>query len=422
MFNFVKKYVIIYAIVLFLFISSVVIVSFIPSTLLKQNISQSIKTLKIEGTYPSFGLPFRQIVLDNFTDALILNTAYSVDATQPITSAFTNNRFMEVDNAINQIDNLEKGYLKKPGIQVRYERYWHGYLIFVRPLLTVFSYSGIRIILTFFLYTGFVWLMFLAKKKLGIKTTIAIFFGLLSIDFFYLGQSLQFSSIFLVAIFSSIYYLYNHKKTNALLLFFIVGGLTSFFDLLTAPIITLGLLLIISTKLEKKTNIFLKCFSWSIGYLLLWFSKWVIVQMYFASNAIETAVNTVLARTISRVDTQFSHITTLKLNIFQLIGYNKYNKILVVVFVIILLVLLLRYFSFKKQKIQKIIPWIVIGCIPYAWYLVAANHSYLHVWYTYRNQMVSVMCFFLIYFEIINWEKIRKDVLKLASQFTTKDH
>src|SRR3990167_10964141 len=149
MFDHLKKFVITYAILLSLFISSIVVISYIPSKLLKHNIGESIKTLKMEGTYPSFGLLFRQIVLDNFTDSIILNTAYSVDETQPIMSAFTNNRFMETDNAINQIDNLESNYLNKPGIQVRYERYWHGYLVFVRPLLTIFSYSSVRYLLTF---------------------------------------------------------------------------------------------------------------------------------------------------------------------------------------------------------------------------------------------------------------------------------
>ena len=174
----------------------------------------------MEGTYPSFGLLFRQIVLDNFTDSIILNTAYSVDETQPIMSAFTNNRFMETDNAINQIDNLESNYLNKPGIQVRYERYWHGYLVFVRPLLTIFSYSSVRYLLTFFLYIGFVWLILLVRKKLGIKTAVATFLGFLSIDYFYLGQSIQFSSVFLITIYSSIVYLLKHKIINLLLLLF----------------------------------------------------------------------------------------------------------------------------------------------------------------------------------------------------------
>lgn len=405
-----------YFILLTIFLITLILSCLIPSSMLKQNIGKTLITLKKEGTYPSFGLPWRQIVLDNFTDTLMLNTAYSINSNNPIKSALVNVRYDGKVDSVNQISNLEKSYLQKDIQQVGYERYWHGYLLYLRPLLTIFSYSTIRSIITIFLYSSFILFMYLSWKKLGKKVTIAFLLGLISVDFYYLGQSMQFSIVFLIGLFGSIYLLCVYKKNYSLyILFFIIGALTSFFDLLTAPLVTLGMLLVVATILEDKNikNILLHCLAWSIGYSFLWFSKWFIVQVLFTPGAIVTAFNEIVNRTVSQADTNFNHFNAVKLNFFQLIGYNRVNKIIVLSLFIISLIFFLRYFTFKKEKVNKSIPWILIGSIPYIWYLIAANHSYLHVWYTYRDQFISVVCVFLVAIEFIDWPHIKQNLKSL---------
>jgi hypothetical protein len=172
------------------------------------------------------------------------------------------------------------------------------------------------------------------------------------------------------------------------------------------------MLLIVATLLKNKNikNIFIFCLSWSAGYLLLWFSKWMIVQVLFAPGAIVTAFNQIVNRTINQADVNFSHFNAVKLNFFQLIGYSRVNKIIVLFLFIIFSIFFLRYFTFRKDKINKVLPWILIGSIPYVWYLITANHSYLHVWYTYRDQFMSIVCVFLIAIEFIDWPHIKRDL------------
>lgn len=431
MFKHVGKFIVTYFVLVMIFLITLILSCLIPSSSLKQNIGKTLTTLKKEGTYPSFGLPWRQIVLDNFTDTLMLNTAYSVDSNDPIKSALVNVRYDGKVESTNQISNLEKLYLHKDIQQVGYERYWHGYLLYLRPLLTMFSYSSIRNIITLFLYSSFIVFMYLSWKKLGKKVALSLLFGLFAVDFFYLGQSMQFSSVFLIGLLGSIYLLYRYKRNCSLYtLFFIIGALTSFFDLLTAPLVTLGILLIAATSLENKNikNIFLHCISWSVGYLLLWFSKWLIVDLLFTHGAIVTAFNEIVNRTVNQADANFSHFNAVKLNFFQLIGYNHVNKIIVLFLFIISSIFFLRYFTFGKEKINKSIPWILIGSIPYIWYLIAANHSYLHVWYTYRNQFISVVCIFLVAAELIDWPRVKNDLylfkrkVVLSHKFTLERH
>ncbi len=419
--GFIGKFITTYFVLVSVFLITVIAACTIPSSLLKQNIGKTLNTLKKEGSYPSFGIPWRQIVLDNFTDTLMLNTVYSVDSKNPLKSALVNIRHDGNVDSINQISNLEKLYFNKDIQQVGYERYWHGYLIYLRPLLAIVSYSGIRIFITLLLYSSFIFFIYLSWKKLGKIITIAFILGLISVDFFYLGQSMQFSSVFLIGLLGGIYMILTYKNQHSLyILFFIIGALTSFFDLLTAPLITLGMLLIIATSLEKKNkiSIFLYCLLWSIGYLLLWFSKWLIVQILFTPGAIVAAFNQIIDRTVNRADANFSHLNAVKLNFFQLIGYNRVNKIIILFIFIVSSIFFIRYFAFKKEKINKVITWILIGIIPYLWYLIAANHSYLHVWYTYRNQFMSVVCLFLVAVEFIDWSYVRRDLKSIGKNIS----
>lgn len=170
--------------------------SLIPSSSLKKNVGESVNTFKNEGIYPSYGVVGRQIVLDNYTDSLMVNTAYSVDSSQPLRSAVSAVRRTESVNQTNQIVNLDASYTGRAKTPVFYERYWHGYLVYLRPLLVLIPYSGIRIVLSLLLYGLTAVFLYLVTKKLGILAAAIFFIGFLSVDLFYLGQSMQFSAVF----------------------------------------------------------------------------------------------------------------------------------------------------------------------------------------------------------------------------------
>lgn len=394
-----KKIVLSYFFLLGFFLISLFLACLIPSSFLSKNIGRSVETLKKEGIYPSIGISWRKVTLDNFTDSLMLNTAYSVDSRQPLRSSLVNIRHDGDEDGLNQVTNLEKLYLHGKVHAEGYERYWHGYLIILRPLLIFFSYGQIRMIITFLLISAFCLLVYLSWKNFGKQVAIPLIFGFVAVDFFYIGRSMQFSGVFLIGLIGSIYLLLKDKKIkNPYMIFFVVGGLTSFFDLLTAPLVSLGILLVVSSYLKKDSpkKILWNAFFWFAGYLSLWFSKWLIVQILFAPGAIPTALSVVTHRTVNKADANFSRLNTIKLNLNQLRGYDKTNKIIILCLFIMGLVYSLAHFNFHPSKLKKIIPLLIIGVLPYLWYLVAANHSYLHVWYTYRTQFVSVVCFFLI--------------------------
>ncbi len=404
-----------YLALLVLLTGVLVVACTIPSRLLEPQMGEGVEILKSEGIYPSYGfLPWRKILLDNYTDALMLNTALSVDEKRPIWSSLTNVRH-QGESEIDQISNLAQLYEGKELTRVSYERYWHGYLTFLRPGLSIVSYRGIRNFLTIMLYGSLLVFVYLALKKIGLRATLAIIAGLMAVDFFYLGQSMQFSSVFLMGLLGAIYLLIKGKGSEYLT-FFVVGAVTSFFDLLTAPLVSVGLLLIVSSarQLRGIREIILRVASWFSGYGLFWVSKWVLVENFYIPGAIKTAWSQVINRTVHEVDADFSRVETLRRNIWQLIGYDRTNKIIILTGLVIFGIFWLRYVDLKKAKLSSMASWLLICIIPYGWYLVAANHSYLHVWFTYRNQLMTVVGVFLAVTELINWKKVKKDLFWLS--------
>ena len=43
-----------------------------------------------------------------------------------------------------------------------------------------------------------------------------------------------------------------------------------------------------------------------------------------------------------------------------------------------------------RGRILACLPMLMVAAYPYLWYLVLANHSQIHFWYTYRAQLVTM--------------------------------
>lgn len=376
----------------------------IPSEFLGSNLNKSIKVFEAEGTYPSYGLYPRKIVLDNFTESIMVNTAYSVNDNS-LRSILSAERQILSTSELNQIKNLRAAVDGNANLRSSYERYWHGYLIFLRPLLSVMPYSVIRILLHAALYGLFGLLLIKIWKQQRKSRVAALVIGAIAVDFFWLGQSIQFSQVFIIGIIMALLLLKYPGKAGKI--FFAGGALTSFFDLLTAPLVVLGFLLIADGEKKSFTNLVKQASLWSMGYLLFWTTKWLLTELFLGSGAISNALVHVVNRTVTSPDANFSHFRAIQLNLAQLVGYAKLSQIIVGLIGVGLFGL---WLSFKKKKvdISKVGYWLMMGLIPYAWYLVTANHCYLHVWFTYRSQFMTIAGLFLAYVELVDWQKVNK--------------
>ncbi|MGI6718840.1 MAG: hypothetical protein ACOX4D_06825 [Bacteroidales bacterium] len=380
----------------------------LPNKIIRKNIANSVETLVEAKEYPRVIINDHKFRLDNFTDALILNQAYNSDRKNLIESVLLVPR----STKHNMSSTLSLQYLVteqdfEPILY--YPRYWHGNTFLVRYLLLIGNYDKIRVLLYLISSLMIIFLGAKLYQRTNLLSTLLFFLGFFSTNIFISQFSIQFFPVLMLTLIFSIFLCKpteNHKQI--LLLFFIFGSLTSYFDLLTTPILTLCIPLIVYFMVnQNKQNdepIFLgikKIFSssilWAMGYAFTWFSKWVITNIFTSYNAIKNGFNSVLIRSSGSVNNDFSRIDAIKINL-ELFDSNYI--LIVTIFVIIIATL-----YFNKKGLKTSLMYVLIGLIPLVWYFVLANHSYIHFWYTYRSLMVTFICIPLIFNSLIDFNK-----------------
>lgn len=380
------------------------------------HVSESAETIEREGMYPKIMISSEKSWLDNFTDSWMLTIAMGVEGNTPLQQA-AGCYYINAKTAENRVDNLLKIVKGEKEVEVKeYARYWHGYQVFLRPLLQVFNYEEIRYINMFGIMGLFVMVACLLKEKIGTGSAVAFVISMLMSMIIIVPMSMQFSSIYYVTMISIVLLTMFSKKIMKKDLmyayFFLVGAFTSFFDLLTAPIMTLGFSLVVYTYLELKDNgigkntveIISKSFSWSMGYLMTWSGKWVIAQFITKKEIIKDALAQILSRTSSRInEVEISKVEAITKNLAKYI--NGVNIKLILALIVITLIL---FIIMKKKNSINMLPTVLVAFYPIVCYLVMTNHSFLHFWFTYRNLTVS--CFAILSFILytIDFDRYKK--------------
>lgn len=206
---------------------------------LDKNLEESKATFKKETIYH---LPdgTSTSVLDNFTDsAMLIIASYRGD--EPLLDKGMNNYrvYEEPKSPFEQMTTKQEN----PTKIVSYYRYWHGYVLFLRPLLLFFDYSEIRIINLTVQFSLLALLVTLMIKRKIYKYILPFLSAYILINPLSITYSLQNSTIWYIVLISSIIYLFYKdkivEKRLHYILFTIVGMCTSFMDFLTYPIATL---------------------------------------------------------------------------------------------------------------------------------------------------------------------------------------
>lgn len=407
-FKYYIKYITILVIIFIIFIATLLLSALIPSDLLENNVRKSLNTLKEEGNFPEvkYGINYK---LDNYTDALMINTAYCIDNEDPLNSILLARRnyqsdrddikLVEVDSE-NTILNLELTLNNENTEYYEYSRYWHGYLIYLRPLLLITDYVGIRIILVTLINILFIITTYLIYNKINLKCALAFFISMIASSIYLIGLSIQYSSVFILFLCACIYILKNNKTIKDIkILFFITGALTSFMDLFTCPILTFCIPFIIYITMHRKDNkenlkqmIKLGTF-WALGYCIIWISKWIITDILCGTNTIFSAKQGILRLSSGQNNFSVGILDAITKNI----GYVKYFLIIPIILLIFVDLMNIKKII-KRNGIKQSLIYALIGIIPFAWYIIVKNHSYAHARFTYKDLSITIFCLFIILF------------------------
>lgn len=417
-----KVYVITYIGIVMLFTFMIIGAYLLPNDNIRENVTRSVEQLKKEenGYIPFFNQP--GAMMDTHTDALMLNIAMNkgMQKEQKILERAVENSFYE-DETQASLKSLEATVTNKLFNNHEYTRYWHGAQVVLRPLLMFFTYTEIRYILMFVIFILLGIVIYLMGEELGLKNIIAFIITICMMYIILIPMSLQYSYIFIVTLIAMIAVLlaYKYKKNNMIpILFFIIGAVTTYFDLLTYPLISLGFPVTIAviienrkgTKLLNQILFIIKLgILWAIGYSLLFFTKWVIASIILHKDVITLALNQILFRVNGNETYKVDRITVLKEN-FSFFFIPVARFILKIVVILWIIMFVLNKNKFKESKVA--IPLLCIAIVPYMWYIIFAGHSSIHSWFTNKIQAITVFAVLCAMSESIKMTDLKKILSK----------
>lgn len=400
----------IFAAVLCLFWGLLVLTSMIPNESIKKNLQKSEEFYKSAEAFSFEQGKKMHTVSDNYADAILLNILWNIDSENPVLTSLDTKYCDGGDYGVNW--GLHQALNGKQA-NCDYSRYWHGSVIFLRPLFLFTDVQGIKLIgLAVVLLLAVCNLLLLLKKKqYFVAASFAI--SLLCIHIWDVRLALEYLPAFLVSLTMCLLFLWLEEKgEDTLLMLSVISGVSiAFFDFLTSETlaILLPLILVVLVRWQDgrlgtfRENLtwMLHCICvWGISYVMTFLVKWTAASAATGENKFLSAIRSAGVRFAGT--SQEENLPLLQqipyavfANLSTLFGGEKrvdFGNILIGLLVAVLIFGGGYYLLHGKEKQKDVTCTVlVLGAVPYLRYLVLNNHSYLHEFFTYRAQAVTVI-------------------------------
>ncbi len=390
-----------------------------PGERIRGNVAKSESIQQIEGDSYDWGPGIPSTQIDGFTDSIMLNMAVYTSDKGPLENA--------IDSVCIWDDSMEGTPADMLRLHVlagdysgthewHYGRYWHGYLAFLKPMLTFFTYGEVRYLMMVIQLVLIMVLVFGIYKELGLMKVIPFLVGVLAINPITSALSMQHADVYIITIVGGIILLFNKKSlnNNYWKIFLWIGVATSFMDLLTYPLVGLGVNLVLLTILLDEEKWYIKIFKsviasfiWVIGYVLMWVSKWCLWSIY-NKQAFNEAISQIFIRTSG--DSTIGRYTKSN-SIFNAYIVNANLMLTKPVIAILVIAILVIVFVGCKNKMQpknyvNIIPLFMVGIYPLIWCLVIREHSALHAIFTHRMIAIDIIVILMIIADLFKKEEV----------------
>lgn len=374
----------------------------LPTGRMLTQADRSLPIFENEGTSFCWAPEEKSARLDGFTDAIMLQTAVYVQDENPMKAAMRNDRMEFSEGKLDPAGSLKQYvYGNRSGYVVDYARYWHGYLLFLKPLLLFFSLSDIRMMnaaLQLILAAG---VLLLAFRKRGLRLALPMGLALLVLNPVSTALSMQFSSIYYLTLLGLLIMLLTESwdRSWGYLVFLFLGIGTAFFDFLTYPACAVGTCLALQALMSRadgKTRLLKTVGSgaaWAFGYGGMWSGKWLAASLITGNSVMRDAVEQAQYRSGGEVtaaeggvNATFGAVLSRNLGILA----NPAAAVIVLALLGLLVWLLVTKrcrFALERASLPSLA---VAFAVPFVWYFLLRNHSLVHCWMTYRNLSAAV--------------------------------
>ena len=372
----------------------------LPVDKIDKHVAISSQIIYKEQTYPELSKHFSS-KLDNWTDSIMLLEAANDAESSTMERAMASFRY-RIGTA-TPTETIIRHYIGGEDFdEIRaYPRYWHGYLIFLKPILLFFTLHQIRIIngvIQALLFFCTCLLMIKRNQDFYLIPWMLGYFMLMPIV---LAKSLQYSSCYYIYMFGTLALLIIPEKKLikfAPFVFFNIGIATAYFDFLTYPIATFGVPMLINLLLIGRTFFKEKIIAgikngimWCIGYGGMWVSKWFLASKFLKKDVLFDALSKFIVRTSSSSsDYHLSKVRVVMSN-YKEFFRTPITWLSVVCLLYCAYLIVKNWRSISIEVIKTFMLYIVVGLAPAVWYAFATNHSAIHYWFTNKACIVTFL-------------------------------
>lgn len=390
----------------------------LPMEPIRESAYASLDTLEREGEYP-FILSKTNGKLDNYSDARMLNIS-SFEGQPGFLGAMKSQEGRAAysgDARATMDQNLRASLENAEGMcGSSYARYWNGYTVVLKPLLFIgLDLEAIRLVnLVCQVILICVLLVALVRSRMT-SVLVAFLFCLLSMHAYIMPLSLMYSIDFYIMLGGmvcvALWPRWLRSDSGALVFFFVIGMLTSYFDLLIYPIVTLGFPLafyLFRREWQLETEAMaplaftlVSIVLWGLGYGAFWAAKWIIASLFAGIDALGEASAVIQTRTsTSAFGEDFTYVQLVDALLQHFVN-PYFAAIAVMAFLGFLAVAIYRFVVYGKGISAKntmlfSAAYLAVALLPFAWTLFASNHAFIHNWFTYRNFAVTLFALLLL--------------------------
>ena len=367
------------------------------------------------GADPFYQSAGRNSVTDNYADVILLNVLWNIKSDDAFVSSLDTKYYDGDDGVTDRGENygLFSAVFEDTPPNTDYSRYWHGSVIFIRPLMLlgdvrVVKLAGIIFALLFLIIDCI--MLIKRGQKFGAAALVISF---AAVQMYNIRLSLEYMPTVLICLGMLPFFVCLEKRGDVPLsvLSVICGTMTAFFDFLTTETLTILIPLIIIMMTRKNEGRFegfkrelatsAKCgVSWVCAYLCTFLVKWTAASIVTGENKFIAAISSAEVR----VNGEAEELSPVMQMIFAPLanisamfgGYERVSPANIIAGLFITATLSAGiFFIFRRGEkgsgkgFARLM--LVLGLVPYLRYIVLNNHSYLHEFFTYRAQAASVL-------------------------------
>ena len=398
MFSRIKKYIIsgFLMLVFACFVASMlmVIAYAIPNDIVRENIKESAILMARDGYFRKSIKGTTGADIDNFSLSFTLGESIFEGKYSFIEKVMLNPsyeygvpKYYEVLNAANNVPS-DQIYI--------YGRYWHGLIFFLKVLHIGFSLDEIRkinIVLQMLLLIGVLWYVL---KKMNVFYALTYLLLVVFCQPLTMAYSIPYAALYYVILLFSLLVLKLDKEKISWKLFFLLGCVVCFVDLLMFPLVALCVPLFLTINLYGKNlrddikKIIGYSISWSTGYLGLWIIKFLLATLFTDENILKDGFESIYHRLTGyqNAEENWTFVWALERNLAEYV--KEINAWILCGFLVICsFCFVFCRCNFRKNYIAFVN--LFIGLYPFVWCMIVQNHSIEHPGSVYRIFTISIM-------------------------------